>query len=130
MTSCDKKDCNGPLDGMWQLTLWTQQNGERLDTLATKENMIFYSFQLQMMKVANKCNGVSYFAIFENHGDMVRVYDPFTVDVENPGHDKMFPMSELLVFGIPEDGHLDVEHLTSKELILKSSCGRMTFRKY
>jgi len=43
MTSCDKWDCNGDLDGMWQLTEWRDKDN---NVKATKEDMIFYSFQL------------------------------------------------------------------------------------
>ena len=45
ITSCDKWDCNGDLDGMWQLTEWRDKEN---NLIATKDDMIFYSFQLQM----------------------------------------------------------------------------------
>ena len=51
MTGCDKWDCNGDLDGMWQLTEWRDKNNV---VKATKQDMIFYSFQLQMASFRKK----------------------------------------------------------------------------
>ena len=42
MTSCDSKRDASDLYGMWQLTQWRNADGQ---VVATKEDMIYYSFQ-------------------------------------------------------------------------------------
>ena len=129
ISSCEKKDCNGDLDGMWQLTEWTDAQGT---VVATKEDMIFYGFQLQMMRFDRKTPPyLNCMSSFENMGDRIRIYRPVTIDSDNPGHDKVHEMSFLSPAGVPVDGMMDIDRLTSGELILSCpSTGVMKFRKY
>lgn len=127
--SCSKQDCNGDLDGMWQLTEWKDSQGS---VVATKENMIFYSFQLQMMRFDRKTTPYLYcLSSFEYQGDRIRIFRPITIDSDNPGHDLVHEMSYLFPVGVPLDGVMHIERLTSRELILTCpSTGVMKFRKY
>ena len=127
MASCDKKDCNGDLDGMWQLTLWTSPQG---DTIATKDSMIFYSVQLKMMNFKkNMSPMLNINSSFEKYSEAIRVFDPIVY--QNNGHDSIYPMSVLQSMGVPEDGVMRIESLTSGKLILSSATeGTLRFRKY
>lgn len=127
ISSCDKKDCNGDLDGMWQLTLWTSPAG---DTVATKENMIFYSVQLQMMKFQKTSYPeFSMMSSFENFGSSIRIYDPIVY--KGGGHDSIYSMDTLGCIGVPLDGIMKIDSLTGDRLVLSSiSEGRLHFRKY
>ena len=123
-SSCDKLECNGALDGQWQLTEWKSPTGE---LLADKQARIFYNFQLQMMtfQIGDKWQSSS----FENTGTSLRVYDP--LNYIGGGREEILPMTDLAKYGVPEDGIMKIEKLTSGTMILSSNQrGTLTFRKY
>jgi len=126
MTSCDKWDCNGDLDGMWQLTEWRDSEN---NVKATKEDMIFYSFQLQM--ACFRKNGSEFYlrSSLEASPEKIRIYDP--IEYGGNGHDVVKPMSILSVVGVPEDGIFLVQVLTGSAMELKTNSGEtLVFRKY
>lgn len=127
VTSCDKKDCNGDLDGMWQLTEWRDKDNV---VKATKEDMIFYSFQLRMA-CFRKLGDNQFFmrTMLEASPERIRIYDP--AEYVGEGHDEVQPMSVLSVVGVPEDGIFWVQTLTGSAMVLKTN-GQdlLTFRKY
>lgn len=126
--SCTKGDCNGYLDGTWQLVEW-RDTGDSVK--ATKENEIYYSFQLSMIKLQRlDCTPArSKMASFERYGDSLRVCRPLTN--LGGGHEKYSPIKELADYGIPADSSFLVKVLTSDALILSSNkSGTLVFRKY
>lgn len=127
IASCNKRDCNGDLDGMWQLVEWTDPEGT---VVATKDDMMFYSFQLQMMNFKKLTSvGLNYNSSFKRTDDDIQVYDP--IMYIGGGHDQIMDMSVLEPVGIPADGILRIEGLTSQDLVLSSpSKGTLKFRKY
>lgn len=127
MTGCDKWDCNGDLDGMWQLTEWRDKDGK---VKATKKSMIFYSFQLQMASF-RKQSGTKFFirTSMKASPEKIEIYDP--IEYAGDRHDAIQPMSVLSVVGVPEDGILWVEVLTGSTMVLKTNGQNvLTFRKY
>lgn len=127
MTSCDKWDCNGDLDGMWQLTEWRDSEN---NVKATKEDMIFYSFQLQMACFRKQagddflCN-----SMLEVSPDQIRIYEPSIYGGD--GHDKFLDMSRLSIVGVPADGIFLIHVLTGSSMELKTNAGDvLVFRKY
>ena len=127
MISCDKWDCNGDLDGMWQMVEWRDKDGA---VKATKEDMIFYSFQLQMASF-RKQSGEQFFirTSMEVSPEEIRIYDP--IEYIGNRHDKVQPMSVLSVVGVPQDGILEIQTLTGSTMVLKTgSQDILTFRKY
>lgn len=129
IASCSKQDCNGDLDGMWQLIEWKDSEGS---VIATKADKIFYSFQLQMMRFDRKTTpGLYCLSSFEYQGDRIRIFRPITVDSENLGHDRVHEMSYLSPVGVPSDGVMHIDRLSSTELVLSSTdTGVLQFRKY
>ena len=126
MTSCDKWDCNGDLDGMWQLTEWRDKDN---NVRATKEDMIFYSFQLQMASF--RMNGDKFFirTSLEASPEKIRIFDP--IEYGGNGHDVIKPMSTLSIVGVPEDGIFLVQVLTGSKMCLKTNGDDvLVFRKY
>ena len=128
MTGCNKWDCNGDLDGMWQLTEWRDKDG---NVMATKQDMIFYSFQLQMASFRRQTSKVQSFirTSMEASPEQIRIYDP--IEYVGNGHDEIQPMSVLSTYGVPEDGILLIQVLTGSTMELKTN-GQdvLTFRKY
>jgi len=129
MSGCDKKDCNGDLDGMWQLTEWRDKNN---DVKATKEDMIFYSFQLQMASFRKNGGQIFLRSSLEVNPEQIRLFK-FIESTEN-GHDKiMQSMSDPLIkeVGVPEDGILWIQTLTGGSMVLKTNNQDiLSFRKY
>ena len=126
--SCDKVDCNGDLDGQWQMIEWTSPNGE---FVGNNEMQIYYSFQLQMMgfQRLSATNNGRQRSSFDNQGSSIRIYDP--IEYQGHGHDKILSMDVLSRYGVPSDGMMKIEHLSPQKMVLSSTeKGRLTFRKY
>ena len=127
MTSCDSKRDASDLYGMWQLTQWRNADGQ---VVATKEDMIYYSFQLQMARFTRSTSPrVEIRALCERTEGMIRIYDPF-VYIGNE-HDSVVPMENLRYVGVPRNGEMKVVSLSSGSLVLATEAAdTLTFRKY
>lgn len=127
MASCDKWDCNGALDGMWQLMEWRDKDN---NVKATKEDMIFYSFQLQMASFRKQSGGEFYISsMLEVKPEQIRIYNPATY--RGDGHDEIKEMSILSICGVPEDGIFKIQVLTGSKMELKTNAEDiLVFRKY
>lgn len=127
LISCDKTDCNNGLDGQWQMCEWKSSNGE---VIGGQELKIYYSFQLQMMMFQKQSVSMRYMlSSFQNLGTSIRIYDP--VSYKGNGHDDILSMDTLKQYGVPIDGMMKIDSLTSTTLVLSSSeTGRLRFRKY
>lgn len=124
VTGCDKRDCNGDLDGMWQMLEWRDKENV---VKATKDDMIFYSFQLQMADFRKVDNEIR--TSLKVTPEQIIIYDP--IIYKGNGHDEIRPMSELSVFGVPEDGIMWIQVLTGSRMELKTNNQDiLIFRKY
>ena len=123
ISSCEVKwDQNGDLDGMWQMTEWRDNTGT---ILATKEQGYYFCFQLQLLKFQESGKGAHYLSYFTATHDSLIIGRTY----EWPA-DSISPLSSLSKYGIPSDGRLHIDLLNSNHLILSSSEGILTFRKY
>lgn len=127
MTGCDKWDCNGNLDGMWQLMEWRDKDDV---VKATKQDMIFYSFQLRMASFRKQSSKQFFMRTsLEVTPEQIHIYDP--IEYAGGGHDELQPMSVLSSVGVPEDGIFWVQVLTGSTMVLKTNMQDvLTFRKY
>lgn len=129
LAGCDKWDCNGDLDGMWQLTEWRDADGV---VKATKEDMIFYSFQLQMACFRKQGSGQTFSYVRSSlkvSPEQVYIYDP--IKYKSGGHDEILRMSALASYGVPEDGVFLIRVLTRSDMQLETNSQNiLTFRKY
>lgn len=124
VTGCDKRDCNGDLDGMWQMLEWRDKENV---VKATKDDMIFYSFQLQMADFRKVGNEIR--TSLKVTPEQIIIYDP--IKYKGNGHDGFLPMSELSSFGVPEDGIMWIQVLTGSRMELKTNNQDiLIFRKY
>jgi hypothetical protein len=112
---------------MWQMTEWRDKDGV---VKATKEDMIFYSFQLQMASFRKQsCEKFFTRTSLEATPERIRIFDP--IEYVGNGHDEVLPMSILSVVGVPQDGILWVQVLTGSTMQLRTnSQDILTFRKY
>lgn len=127
VTGCSKKDCNGDLDGMWQLLAWQDKDNV---LRANKDSMIFYSFQLQMAGFRRIYPKDIYLrSSMKYTPGMIQIYDPLIY--VGGKHDEILPMSELAPLGVPEDGIFRILSMDGDAMILTTNQGdRLTFRKY
>lgn len=125
--SCGKMDDLEGLDGQWQMTEWVDAQGE---PYAGQDAQIYYRFQLGLIDFhkVSLPDGFSH-ACFENKEGIIRIYSPY--EYAGAGHSKILPMSTLSMYGVPLDGMMKIEELTSKKLVLSSpAVGTLSFRKY
>ncbi len=119
-----KRDTNGELGGMWQLTLWTDAQG---DTVATNKNAIYYHFQQKLMKLERMDGkGTGQYLLYFTH-------EPNNLIISNAyarPYDTPVELSTLQHYGIPQDGHFHIDALNDSRMQLSSVEGTMSFRKY
>lgn len=125
--SCDKIDDLGGLEGQWQMTEWVDATGQ---LYATQEIQIYYRFQLGLIafhKVSHPDGFIH--ARFENKDRAIRIYSPF--EYGGAGHSNILSMATLQKYGVPQNGMMKIEELTSSKLVLSSpDVGTLSFRKY
>ena len=124
-TGCDgwKWDENGDLDGLWQLTEWHDKTTGNVSM--TKNDELYYSVQLKLLKIQKMDKSGYYFSYFTNTGD--------SLFLEAPVHwpeDEKRPLSELAPYGVPANGHFHIDVLNSKNMVLSSTTAILSFRKY
>lgn len=127
LTSCNKMEWGNPLVGQWQLTEWKDTNGK---IIADKKIQIYYRFQLGIVAFHKVTfpDGFIHSA-YEEIGNNLRIHDPFIY--KGMGHDSILSMDTLSIYGVPHDGLMNIQELSSKKLILHSpSVGTLSFRKY
>lgn len=126
LSACDnKRDHNGDLGGMWQLTEWRSPEGT---TLATKADQIFYSVQLNLIRFRDYDDGTLgdyYLAYFRHTPDSLIVYRPV-----NYAKDSLVSLHDLARYGVPANGRFHIDALNGDMMILSSPSGTINFRKY
>lgn len=123
--ACDNmRDTNGTLGGMWQLTEWRDGTTVR----ATRDTAIYYSFQLQLMKIQSfrRTQDGFFHATFTHRGDSLLIGQVY----QNKKGDHLVPLTMLQPYGVPQSGAFRVMRLTSDCLILTADEQTLTFRKY
>jgi hypothetical protein len=122
LLSCDKIDDNGDFGGRWQLTEWkTLPEGT---VVATKQNFIFYSVQLDLMGFSRGSGANAYLSRFSRQGDSL-----FIGKVYARPKDNEVPLTDLAQYGVPASGRFHIE-LSSHHMVLTSDEAVLKFRKY
>ncbi|MCD7721033.1 MAG: lipocalin-like domain-containing protein [Prevotellaceae bacterium] len=123
LASCDnKRDTNGDLGGMWQLTEWRDQ---RDSLVATNKQQIYYSFQLELMKIQRIGDGTYYLALFTHTQDSLIV-----LSIYNRPDEELVSLEDMREYGIPQDGRFHIDALSESHLVLSGQEGTLAFRKY
>ncbi len=122
LVSCeDRRGDLGDLAGMWQMTQWRDTTDS---VVATKEDAIYYSFENYLMKV-HRIGDDYHLARFTHTGDSLIVTEAYSQPF-----DSIVPVSDLRVYGVPEDGRFHVDALSDDRMQLSGSEGTLSFRKY
>ncbi|MCI5450267.1 lipocalin-like domain-containing protein [bacterium] len=121
----NKRDSNGDLGGMWQMTEWRDRQS---NVVATKEDRIFLAFRNQLARFMKMPKGSANFFLseFKIDGDSIRFFH-----IVNYPTDTIAGNHELLPYGIGSNASMKIEHLTSDKLILSNGeTGTIIYRKY
>ncbi len=111
----------GDLAGMWQLTEWKDTDGK---VIATKDDGIYYSFQLELMKL-QKLGDYFYLLYYTHEGDYIILGNIYQRPNDNP-----VESSSIEYLGAPTEGKFHIDCLSGGKMILSSSKGTLQFRKY
>ncbi len=122
---CQKIDCNGELDGMWQLTEW--KNRADNARLADKTSGIFWCVQLKLMKFERKNSTDTHYFLsrFRHEGDSLFLGDVFASPYDEPA-----ALDKLAPFGVDAEGKFRVETLDDERMVLSNKSSLLTFRRY
>lgn len=126
LSACDnKRDNNGDFGGYWQMVEWRDSFDE---VVATKEDRIFYSVQLNLMKFHKITDNYYdyYLSYFNRTKDSLIVYRPVKFT-----NDSIVSLSDLARYGVPSDGRFHIDVLNEEHMQLSSpETGVLFFRKY
>lgn len=122
-SSCDKMDCNGDLDGMWQMTRWEKRADQTI--VADNNSGFYYYFKLDLMKFSNVNETTYYLSRFQHIGDSL-----FIGEVYKSPFDEVVPVEELKHFGGDVHGKFRILELSSSKMILCNTENILSFRKY
>lgn len=124
--ACDnKRDNNGDLGGMWQMTEWRDAGG---NPVAGKESQIYICFRRELARFMQMPKGQTYYFLskFNLDGDSIR----FSHIVNYPT-DTIGGPWELLPYGIASNAAMRIDVLESDRLIMSSKeTGTLVYRKY
>ena len=127
--SCDSKwDQNGDLYGMWQLTEWRDASN---DIKATKADGIYYCVQLNLLKLRKTSQSEYYLSYFTHTGDSLLIGRTVKWPQEsNWPADTTCALTDLAPLGVPTDGKFHIDVLNNDCMVLSSTQGTVSFRKY
>lgn len=123
ISSCDKLDCNGDLDGMWQMTRWEDKNTGYV--YATNEDNIYYHVKLELMKFQKIGFPFVYLTTFHYTKDSL-----FIDNVYSQPFDIACPYDSLSSFGVGSDGKFRINSLNNSNMELENNLYILKFRKY
>ncbi|MBO4598715.1 MAG: lipocalin-like domain-containing protein [Bacteroidaceae bacterium] len=135
LTSCDKIDKNGDLDGMWQCQNYSDM---------IEGGKPYLSIQLDLLNI--RYADMNIYARFEHNGNTLRIYNAYSAlnDIDTP-------FSEANEYGDENQAHafkcrwflnsllgtnevgeatLNIKSLTSKQMVLEVGEKELKFRKY
>lgn len=121
--SCDKLDCNGDLDGNWQLTSWENKTDGSI--AATNKDGIYYTVKLELIKISRTGEPQYYLSRFRQTKDSL-----ILTEVHVSPFDSLAAPKDMKVFGVSEDGRFHIDKLDAKKMVLSNSIGILSFRKY
>lgn len=123
INSCDKLDCNGDLDGMWQMTQWKEKKTGNIR--ATNEDNIYYHVKLELMKMQKIGYPYVYLTTFHYTKDSI-----YIDKVYSQPFDSICTYDSLACFGVTNEGSFQINSLNSKHMELENDLYILNFRKY
>lgn len=127
LSGCEnKRDDNGDLGGMWQMTCWIDENGNQI--YPTSNSRIYYKVRKNLFMLQRIPEGINDYhqAYFKKTSDSIFLYH-----IWHYPDDTIANTKEILQYGFPENGRLHIIKLSSDKMILNSGDSiKLTFRKY
>lgn len=130
-TSCENKwDDSGSLGGMWQLVEWRNLDGS---IAYDKPNThIYYKIRnnLFMPQELPGETGRYYLTYYHQTADSFIIDQPYKIVIDAELDKTLYPIEVLRKYGIPSNGRLHIDVLSSDKMVLSSEEGTLQFRKY
>lgn len=133
-TSCEnKRDDSGTLGGMWQLLEWRALDGSPVKSKPDNSNAsIYYKVRSNVLMLQELPGDAdNYFLTYYHQtADSIIINQPYKI-VNNAERDSVLhPIGDLKKYGVPENGRLHIDVLTSDKMVLSGAEGTLRFRKY
>ena len=131
-TSCEnKRDDSGTLGGMWQLVEWRNADGSLAYDKPDKH--IYYKIRnnLLMLQELPGAEAATYFMTYYHLEDNNLVINqPYTIVKDAELDTIPYTIDALHKYGIPSNGRLHIDELSSDKMVLTGDDGTLRFRKY
>ena len=130
-TGCEnKRDESGSLGGMWQLAEWRNADGS---TAYNKpDTLIYYKIRnnIIMMQELPGETETYFITYYHLEGEELVITQPYTIVRDSELDTSPYPIAALRKYGIPGNGRLHIDELSSDKMVLTGSEGTLRFRKY
>ena len=132
-SSCEnKRDDSGTLGGMWQLLEWRALDGSPVYSKPDNSNAsIYYKVRnnLLMLQILPG-EAEDYFLTYYKQAEGCIIIQTDKIYKDSELDSVAHPIEELKKYGIPNNGRLKIEELTSDKMVLSGAEGMLRFRKY
>ena len=128
--SCEnKRDDSGTLGGMWQLVEWRSVNGSV--AYNKPDTTLYYKVRNNLLMLQElPGESESYFLTYYLQAEGCIIINKDKI-VNNAERDTVLhPIGDLKKYGVPLNGRLHIDALTSDKMVLSGEEGTLRFRKY
>lgn len=128
--SCEnKRDDSGTLGGMWQLVEWRAVDGSV--AYNKPDTTLYYKVRNNLLMLQElPGESESYFLTYYLQAEGCIIINKDKI-VNNAERDTVLhPIGDLKKYGVPLNGRLHIDALTSDKMVLSGEEGTLRFRKY
>ena len=128
--SCEnKRDDSGTLGGMWQLVEWRAVDGSV--AYSKPDTTLYYKVRNNLLMLQElPGESESYFLTYYLQAEGCIIINKDKI-VNNAERDTVLhPIGDLKKYGVPLNGRLHIDALTSDKMVLSGEEGTLRFRKY
>ena len=128
--SCEnKRDDSGTLGGMWQLVEWRAVDGSV--AYNKPDTTLYYKVRNNLLMLQElPGESESYFLTYYQQAEGCIIINKDKI-VNNAERDTVLhPIGDLKKYGVPLNGRLHIDALTSDKMVLSGEEGTLRFRKY
>ena len=128
--SCEnKRDDSGTLGGMWQLVEWRAVDGSV--AYNKPDTTLYYKVRNNLLMLQElPGESESYFLTYYQQAEGCIIINKDKI-VNNAERDTaLHPIGDLKKYGVPLNGRLHIDALTSDKMVLSGEEGTLRFRKY
>lgn len=130
-TSCEnKRDDSGTLGGMWQLVEWRNTDGSL--AYDNPSSHIYYKIRNNILLLQELPGETDTYFLTYYHleDDDLVINQPYTIVKDTELDTIPYTIDALRKYGIPGNGRLHIDVMSSDKMVLTGEEGTLRFRKY